>query len=295
MRVQQGSVMERNPEQAIVGQFALWVHDINPGRAYWLLILTNHGIYDDENTHITKLLQKYSQSGVFSQSVVAGLGPLRKMVESKTRLEATLDFFLWLYTEDKSLYFRVMKKIYEDDKNNDDAPEPYEPVGKLEDFEPGNNEHYPEIRNEELVSLSTRVIGEGDEFGFYRYVSEKVTEATEEVFIVDPYVDKEAVKLYLAETPEDIEKRILTDDVQGNFDEVASKFVNRTSHRVEVRTHPKCHDRLLFVDEQCFLIGSSIKDAGWKPNYVVDFDASEHFRQPWEELWDDAEVYGIFE
>lgn len=282
--------MERDPEQAIVGQFALWIHDIDPGRSYWLLILTNHGIYDDENTRIAKLLQKYSQSS----GIPHGIGQFRKLIESKTRLDVTLDFFLWLYIEDKSLCFRIMKQIFEDYKDDSDVPEPYEPVGKLKEFEPNNDGHYPEIDEEELVSLSAHVIGDDDEFGFYRYISSEITEATKEVFIVDPYVDKEAIELYLAQLAEDIEKRILTSKIKGNFDGVASKLVKRTNHRIEVRKHSKCHDRLIFVDDQCFLIGGSIKDAGWKPNYVADFDASDRFRRPWEELWDDGEMYKIF-
>jgi hypothetical protein len=282
--------MERHPEQAIVGQFSLWIRDVNPNRSYWLLVLTNHGLYDADNPRIQKLVQKYSQSEVFSS--MAGI---RQMLGAKSRLDVTLDFFLWLYSEDKALCFRLMKDIYEDFQDDEDIPDPYAPVEKLAEFDPSENGHYPDISDEDLVSLSTQVVGEGDEFAFYRYVSDHIAEAEEEVFIVDPYVDKEAIRLYLADTPADVEKRILTDDPQGNFDGVAEKLVKQTDHRIEVRSTPKCHDRLLFVDDRCFLVGISIKDAGRNPNYVVDFESVEHFREPWEALWTEADVYRVFE
>jgi hypothetical protein len=282
--------MERKPEQAIIGQFSLWISDVNPKRSYWLLVLTNHGIYDAENSKIQKLLQKHGETPL--SRIVSGASILSP---SKTRLDATLDFFLWLYTEDEAICFEVMKRVYDDFHNDEDVPEPDSTVKKLEEFDPSDSGHYPDISDEELVSLSTQVVGEGGEFAFYRYVADHIADAQDEVFLIDPYVDKEAIRLYLADIPAGVEKRILTAEPQGNFDSVVRKFVQETDHRVEVRATPKCHDRLLFVDDHCFLVGISIKDAGRNPTYVADFKAVGRFRDPWEELWDEADIYRIFE
>jgi len=282
--------MERKPEQAIIGQFSRWISDVNPNRSYWLLVLTNHGIYDAENSKIQNLLQKHGETPL--AQIVSGA---RILSRSKTRLDATLEFFLWLYTEDEAICFEVMKRVYNDFHDDEDVSDPYSPVEKLKEFDPSDNGHHPDVSDEEIVSLSTQVVGEGDEFAFYRYVANYIADAKDGVFLIDPYVDKEAIRLYLADIPAGVEKRILTADPEGNFDSVAEKFVQGTDRRVEVRTTPKCHDRLLFVDDHCFLVGISIKDAGRNPTYVADFKAVGRFREPWEELWDEADVYRIFE
>lgn len=282
--------MERHPEQAIVGQFSRWICDVNPSRTYWLLTLTNHGIYDAENDTMQELVKKYSQS-----AAGISMGAITKVLGGKSKLEATLEFFLWLYTEDEAICFEVMKDIYEDFHDDEDVPDPAAPVEKLAEFDPERNGGYPDVGTEDLVQLSAQVVEEGGEFRFYQYISNHAESVTDEIFIVDPYVDKEAIRLYLADTSADVKKRILTDDPEGNFDDVAEKFVNQTEHRIEVRSTPKCHDRLIFIDDRCFLVGISIKDAGRNPNYVVDFESVEHFRKPWEELWHEADTYRVFE
>lgn len=277
--------MERNPDQTIVGRFSLWVSDIDPSKSYWLLVLTDYGIYDPENPKITELINKYT-----SNSALEGI---TRMMETKSRLEVTLEFFLWVYSEDKELCFEIMKHIYEDFKDEDETPEPYEYVEKLEEFEKG--EDYPDLDLDNMVHATPQVVGNDEEFEFYQRLHPHFESATERVFIVDSYVDEEVFELYLSKTSPDVEKRILTQATQGEFEAVAEKFAKRSDHSVEVRIHPQCHDRLLFVDDRCFAVGTSIKDAGWKPTYIVEFEAVDYFREPWNDLWNEAEQHEVYE
>ncbi|WP_336328808.1 hypothetical protein [Halovenus sp. HT40] len=281
--------MEQDPNQPIVGRFSLWVSDISPGISYWRLLLLDYGIYDSENDKIEKLLKKHKKP----KSLTALTNPLSEIIPTHSRSDVTLDFFLWLYTEDKQLCFEIMKHIYEDFKDDEDAPDPYHYVDELEDYEPGGR--YPDVDIDDIVHATPQVVGDDAEFEFYQRLHPHFETATEEAFIVDSYVNEELFELYLAETDPDVEKRILTKQPQGNFDAVAEKFVKNNNQRVEVREHPECHDRLLFVDDQCFAVGISIKDAGRKPTYLVEFDSGEKFRKPWEKLWEDAEQYKVFE
>lgn len=281
--------MEQDFDQPIVGRFSLWISDINPGRSYWLLLLLDYGIYDPDNNKIQRLLKKYADPTAFKELT----NPISTVFSTRSRKDVTLDFFLWLYTEDKQICFDIMKHVYEDFKDNDDTPEPYQYVGKLEDYEEGGQ--YPDVDFDDMVHATTQVIGDAEEFEFYQRLHPYFENATEEAFIVDSYVDEELFELYFSETSPDVEKRILTKKPQGNFEAVAEKFVSNNDHRVEVRQHHDCHDRLLFVDERCFAVGISIKDAGRYPTYVVEFDSVENFREPWERLWDKAEQYAVYE
>lgn len=280
--------MEQDPNQPIVGRFSLWVSDINPGKSYWRLLLLDYGIYNSDNDKIQKLLNKHEKA----KSLTALTNPLAGMF-TRSRSDVTLDFFLWLYTEDKQLCFDIMKHIYEDFKDDKDTPDPYQYVDKLEEYEAGGQ--YPDLDINDIVHATPQVVGDKAEFEFYQRLHPHFENATDEAFIVDSYVNEEVFELYLGETSPDVEKRILMKQPQGNFDAVAEKFVKDSNHRVEVRKHPECHDRLLFVDDQCFVVGISIKDAGRKPTYLVEFDSVETFREPWEELWEDAEEYKVFE
>lgn len=276
--------MDRNPEQAIVGRFSLWVSEINPSRSYWLFVLADYGIYDPGNSKITELLNKYVSGFAFEG--------ITRMMEPKTRAEVTIEFFLWLYMEDMELCFEMMKHIYEHYKDDEDAPDPPESVDKLEEFEKG--ERYPEIDFDTMVHATPQVVGDGEEFEFSRQLRSRFAEATDQVFIVDSYVNEEVFNLYLSNTSPDVEKRILTKEIEGDFEAVAEKFINRSNHSVKVRKHDQCHDRLVFIDDQCFALGTSIKDAGWKPTFIIEFEAIEQFRKPWRGLWEEAEQYEVY-
>lgn len=89
--------MKQDHNQPIVGRFSLWVSDIEPGALYWRLLLLEYGIYDSENNKIAELLKKYKKGNSFN----ALTSPLVGVFPERSRVDVTLDFFLWLYFEDK--------------------------------------------------------------------------------------------------------------------------------------------------------------------------------------------------
>ncbi|MDT3437313.1 hypothetical protein [Haloarcula sp. 1CSR25-25] len=105
----------------------------------------------------------------------------------------------------------------------------------------------------------------------------------------------EEVIWYLKETSEDVRKRILTQGKKENLSNASEKLVSNTNHRIEVRRNAECHDRLIFVDDQCYAIGDSLPAAGSKPMYAVKFDATERFCQPWEQMWEQSQEFEVFE
>ncbi len=67
--------------------------------------------------------------------------------------------------------------------------------------------------------------------------------------------------------------RILTGQQKHSVEqgfESAVKDFRSEGHTIEVRQHLKLHDRYLIFNERCWLIGSSIKDAGKKALNVIE-------------------------
>jgi len=276
--------MDRDPKQPIIGRCSLWINDIELSKSYWILLLTDYGIYDNENEYIQKVLNQADQSN----SLIPN--PFRDI--QGTRLEATLEFFMWLYREDKELCFKILKIIYEDFKDDEDVPEPYAYVDELENLEEGGG--FPEVNLDDIVPATPRVYNSGDELEFYYQTKNIVSQATDEVFIIDAYANEDVI-MYLNETSESVKKRILTQGKKEGLSNAAEKLVSNSDHRIEVRRNGKCHDRLIFVDDKCFAVGDSLHAAGTKPMYVVKFDATEKFCKPWDRMWENSQEYRVFE
>jgi hypothetical protein len=59
-----------------------------------------------------------------------------------------------------------------------------------------------------------------------------------------------------------------------------------------VRQHPKLHDRYLVFNERCWLVGSSLKDAGKKALNVIEcIDNKEAVVNEAERKWNEASTY----
>lgn len=57
--------------------------------------------------------------------------------------------------------------------------------------------------------------------------------------------------------------------ISSGFDRALKEFLTE-GYQIEVRQHLKLHDRYLFFNERCWLVGSSLKDAGKKTFNVIE-------------------------
>ncbi len=131
----------------------------------------------------------------------------------------------------------------------------------------------------------------GDEYAFYKDLKDILARANADIFIVDNYLNTEFFELYVATVRAGISLRILTNAMKGNLEAVARKYA--ASHSVELRTGPDVHDRHIFVDNRCWTVGQSIKDAAKKkPTYMVELSAGlvPIIRKIYEDLWGNAAV-----
>ncbi len=115
----------------------------------------------------------------------------------------------------------------------------------------------------------------GDQYGVCKDLNTHIRSAKRDVFVIDAYLDDETFDLYLDNVPKGRTIRVLTDFRAGPAKEkkvraaLAAFGGGRGSAFAAMRS-PKFHDRVIFVDNDCWVIGQSLKEAAvGKPTYVV--------------------------
>lgn len=111
----------------------------------------------------------------------------------------------------------------------------------------------------------------GDEYAFYPDLSALVLRASHDVFIVDAYLDEQLFNLYVSEVPAGTSVRILSNKIGANVETVARMYSK--SRPLAVRSSADIHDRAIFLDQQGWFTGQSIKDAARKKQtYIIELD-----------------------
>lgn len=124
----------------------------------------------------------------------------------------------------------------------------------------------------------------GDDYGFYKDLKTLVGFAGRELFVVDNYLDTQLFDVYMENVSPSVMVRVLTDQVGNPLQLVAEKFAKRGNF--ELRSSKDVHDRVVFGDDRCWVIGQSIKDAAKKkPTYIVEHSGATTMRGIYEALW----------
>lgn len=274
--------MDQDPFQPLISDFSRWLQEQQPTPHYLRLTLLDFGIYNGEDLQ-EQFINSYQEKGLAAtlqyplMDLFAGSQP--------TRTEITAKFFYEIYQDDEEICRKLIQRIYNDAGGADD--EELEQYPLLEHLEEGVADSKPE-----LGEIAPRVenVYSDDEVAVYSELNSHVGEISEGVLFVDPYVDEELIELYIHELPESVRVRILTKEMKGKFCRVAKKHLKRSDQEFLVKTHDLLHDRMVFADDRCLIVGTSLKDAGWKPTYVVEINSVEIFQRTYENLWDEAEM-----
>jgi hypothetical protein len=153
---------------------------------------------------------------------------------------------------------------------------------------PSYIQKYP-VPSQASSSFDEIVYGKGDAYDFYKDLKSIIGGASIEVAISDSYAATEIVTLYLDNLPDNVQLRILTNEVttrdKEKFYEICGKFIQNRNKKLEVRSHPDCHDRMIFVDSTAWVSGLSMKDAGRKPTYLVKIRKAKALRSIFDQLW----------
>jgi len=129
----------------------------------------------------------------------------------------------------------------------------------------------------------------GDEYQFYRDLKTIIGFAKSELFIIDNYLDTQLFDIYMEKVQRSVFVKVLTNSVNESLRLVAEKFSRRGGF--ELRSSRDAHDRVIFADERCWVIGQSIKDAArQKPTYIVEHSGAGIMRRMYHEIWASATV-----
>jgi hypothetical protein len=111
----------------------------------------------------------------------------------------------------------------------------------------------------------------GDEYAFYRDLSSIIQGATQEVFIIDAYLDEQVFNLYVSKVPNGVPVRILTNNIGATVEAVARMYAK--NRPLELRSSADIHDRAIFLDQRGWVTGQSLKDAARKkPTYIIELN-----------------------
>jgi hypothetical protein len=143
------------------------------------------------------------------------------------------------------------------------------------------------IKELELMLPEPEIAGAyepGEEYQFYWDLKTIVGFSARELFITDNYLDAQLFDVYMANVSPAVAIRVLTNQVSGSVQPIAEKFSKRG--KFELRSSKDVHDRVVFADDRCWVIGQSIKDAAKKkPTYVVEHSGAATMKGIYELIW----------
>jgi len=110
----------------------------------------------------------------------------------------------------------------------------------------------------------------GDVYKFFADLKSIISEAENELLIIDPYFNGEAFNAYLSEVGSSVNVRILADRYSKDIKGYVDKHTAQYGSSIEIRRSKELHDRIVFVDATVsWIMGGSIKDAGKKATYLI--------------------------
>jgi hypothetical protein len=129
----------------------------------------------------------------------------------------------------------------------------------------------------------------GDVYEFYVDLKTVVGFAAKELLIVDNFLDTQIFDVYMQNLNPLVTVRVLTQRVADPLRLVAEKFSRRGNF--ELRSGGDVHDRVVFSDDRCWVIGHSIKDAAKnKPTYIVEHSGATAMKGIYEPIWAAATI-----
>lgn len=148
-----------------------------------------------------------------------------------------------------------------------------------------------DIPKRAVTEQGERVYPPGSNFDVYKDVRRLVEAGKKEVFLIEPYPNEELFELYLDRLAAGVRCRVLVANPKGPFAVVAKKFTAKAGVILEIRKSADVHDRVLFVDDRCWVIGQSIKDAASKkPTYMTEMKNAPQMRMAYEPAWTAASL-----
>jgi hypothetical protein len=115
-----------------------------------------------------------------------------------------------------------------------------------------------------------QAFGPGAVYDAHRALSVTLRSADKYLFIVDPYLNSDIFDAYLSEVTPGISVNLLCKQYVASVKVAALQFRTQHGLAVDIRSSKDVHDRVIFVDDVCWVLGQSVKDmAATTPTYLA--------------------------
>ncbi len=114
------------------------------------------------------------------------------------------------------------------------------------------------------------VFFDGQIFDAYKFVSDLIRKAKKRIVLIDNYVDDSVLTLF-SKKKDNVEVVIYTKQITKQLKLDIKKF-NEQYNNIIVKEFDKSHDRFLFIDDDIYHFGASLKDLGKKWFAFSNFD-----------------------
>jgi hypothetical protein len=146
------------------------------------------------------------------------------------------------------------------------------------------------LRNNDNID-EEKTYARGNAYEFYKDLSNLIKEAKKEVIITDRYPSGELFEMYLDKVVNGVRIRVLSKKIDKKLTYIASKFKLKPNVNFELRQNFEWHDRLIFIDNTCWVSGQTIKDAAVKsPTYLIKLEAYGQLKELFEQEWKNSTI-----
>lgn len=156
-------------------------------------------------------------------------------------------------------------------------------------------DYYINNTNKEIDSLTKNIkydlegiatFDENQEYDAFEFLTLLFEKANNNIFIIDPYVDKTLISL-IKYSNNNVSIKLITSKFKSVKEEL--NRIIKQSKRINIRTNSNLHDRYIMIDNKyIYLLGSSLNGLGKKNSNIKpikDFDEFEKIKDNLNELW----------
>lgn len=146
-----------------------------------------------------------------------------------------------------------------------------------------------------LPHPSGTVVETGQIFRYFNKVKDIIEEATNDLLVVDPYLDADFVTRYLPFVKPSVTVRLLTANKQNRLDRITpalSMFESEYKNSVNLRA-ARVHDRYIFIDNGiCYQSGASFLDGAKNTASAIIqvLDGFEELKAHYDKEWYNAVI-----
>ena len=118
------------------------------------------------------------------------------------------------------------------------------------------------------------VFAAGEVYDFFRKLYQVIESAETSIFIVDPYLNHTVFDRYLISRKQNVTVRLLLKTNANTIKPAAERYIQQYGEVLKIKTSNQIHDRVIFIDRVCWIVGQSLKDAGRGKTHIFGCPSS---------------------